>query len=239
MGYFKGFITTLAITYPSFFFIRIYLDGVSISNYFADIMGGQWLKFLDAFETAIMEPISAFFDSPINGITVTLALIPWVVAAFVCSFFFRKKNAARGGLATVAILMFGVEAFNYIYYQSNLIGMHTLTEANPAYGLLVVLGLTAIIGPISGSFSPFKKDRAVVTRIKHTRPPRGATVPEDLSGPYYMPTESPSRDSYMATNHQSYNQQQSRPINCEYCGSYLDEDSDFCSVCGNRVYNDY
>ncbi len=238
MGYFKGFITSLAITYPSFFFIRIYLDEVTISNYFADIMGGQWLKFMDAFETAIMEPIQAFFDSPISGIKVTLALLPWVVAAFVCSFFFRKKNAARGGLATVAILMFGVQAFNFIYYQGNLIGMHSLVEPNPLYGLLVVLALTSIIGPISGSFSPFKKDRPVVTRVKQARPPRAAPPQEDFSGPYYMPTESPSRNDYMATNHQSYTQQ-SRPVNCEYCGSYLDEDSDFCSVCGNRVYSEY
>ncbi|MBN1328651.1 MAG: hypothetical protein JXA54_04180 [Candidatus Heimdallarchaeota archaeon] len=235
MGYFKGFITTLAITYPSFFFIRIYLDGVTIANYFADIMGGQWIKFMEAFETAITEPISAFFDTPINGIKVTLALLPWFVAAFVCSFFFRKKNAARGGLATIALLMFGVQAFNFIYYQGNLIGMHTLTEPNPAYGLLVVLTLTSLIGPISGSFSPFKKDRAIVTRVRRTPSPHAEE--QDLSGPYYMPTESPSRDSYMATNHQSYNQQ-TRPVNCEYCGSYLDEDSDFCSVCGNRVYND-
>ncbi|MHA1211680.1 MAG: hypothetical protein ACTSSH_04385 [Candidatus Heimdallarchaeota archaeon] len=236
MGYFKGFFTTLGITYPSFLFIRIYLDGVTIADYFNDMFAGDFLKLFEAFESAIVEPISVFFDSPIDAIRVTLALVPWVVTAFVCSFFFRKKHAARGGLATVAILMFGVEAFNFLYYQGQQIGMHSLTEPNPAYGLGAILVLTSILGPLSGVFSPFKKDRPMRTRVRRTRSREEEA--EVTSGPYYMPTESPSRDTYMETN-QHAPTERTRPVTCEYCGSYLDDDSEFCSVCGNRVYNDY
>ena len=114
------------------------------------------------------------------------------------------------------------------------IGMSLFTTFDGyLYGFLVVIGLTTLIGLLSGLISPFKKDGMSTRRI---RVPQVVIEEETIPEPYYMPTESPSRDQYMET-HQSQ-PTRTQQTTCEFCGSYLDYDTEFCSVCGNRVRND-
>jgi len=235
MGYLKGFFTSLGITYPSFLFIHIYLNSMTVTQFFEDMVNlGSWEYLLEVCETAIMEPINVFFTSP-GAIRIVLAFLPWVVAAFVASFFFRKKHAARGGLATIIILILIAEVVYYIVFEGQTIGMSMFSGENWIYGFLVVIGTTTLIGILSGLISPFKKDGISTRRVRVPQivVEEQETVPE----PYYMPTESPSRDQYLET-HQAQPTTRTQQTTCEFCGSYLDYDTEFCSVCGNRVYND-
>ncbi len=235
MGYLKGFFTSLGITYPSFLFIHILLSGDTITQFFNDMIGGSWNYLLLVCETAIKEPIAMFFDTPISYLNL-LVFAPWIVAAFVASFFFRKKHAARGGLATIIILFLIAEIVYYIVYEGGLIGIAMLSQPdNWLYGFLVVIGVTTLFGLLSGLISPFKSDGTPTRRI---RVPQIVIEEEDdtIPQPYYMPNESPSRDSYMETHQQVPSRTQK--TTCEFCGSFLDYDTEFCSVCGNRVYND-
>ncbi|NHJ86373.1 MAG: hypothetical protein FK734_12995 [Asgard group archaeon] len=251
MGYLKGFFTSLAITYPSFIFIHIYLNGVPIAEWFTDLyQNSSWLNLMDVCRTAIFEPINIFFERPPDYIKITLVLIPWILTAFIVSFFFRKKHAARGGFFTVITIFFGVGYSYELFFDGGHISLEMLTEANVPYGYLVVIGITTIFGLLSGLISPFKKDKDSIDDYRPPRTRETSRVPtspptqpfqfeeiqEDTTGPYYMPTESPSRNDYMQTNHQPTMNAPSTPV-CEYCGSYLDHDSEYCSVCGNRVYN--
>ena len=121
MGYLKGFFTSLGITYPSFLFIHIYLTpGMTVTLFFEDMINlGSWEYLLEVCKTAIVGPISVFF-APTDATSIVLVLLPWVVAAFVPSFFFRKKHAARGGLATIIILILTAEiVYNIVYEFGN------------------------------------------------------------------------------------------------------------------------
>ena len=231
MGYLKGFFTSLAITVPSFLFIEIYLEAAYVPTWFNQLFAGDWVKLMEVCETAIMEPINVFFVSA-NFLRILFAYLPWVVVAFAVSFFFKKKAAARGGLATVLSMFFGVEIAYYIIYQGGTFSTAMFAEANLFYGFLIINAVTVIVGILTGLISPFKKD----SLDDSVRIPRQEQ--DDIPQPYYMPTESPSRDDYMAA-HQQPTQERSRPLTCEFCGSYLDTDNEFCSVCGNRVYNDH
>ncbi|HUU76710.1 MAG TPA: hypothetical protein VMX55_00090 [candidate division Zixibacteria bacterium] len=112
---------------------------------------------------------------------------------------------------------------------------------NPLYGYLVIQGVVTIIGLIAGVISPFKKEDSMTA--KQPRRSRSAAPPvlppqEIVPEPYYMPNTSPSRNEYMERQ-QSPSRGLSEPVPCEYCGSFLDPDSEFCSVCGNRAFVDY
>ncbi|NHK31598.1 MAG: zinc ribbon domain-containing protein [Asgard group archaeon] len=233
MGYLKGFFTSLAITYPSFLFIHIYfVEATTIQSFFRDMINnGTWSDLAAICKTAIFEPINVFFN-PSGALMIAMAFLPWVITAFVVSFFFRKKHGARGGFSTIINLMFGASIYYYIMVEGGTFNTDMFTEANIFYGLLVVLALTTIIGLLSGLISPFKKDR-----VAYDREEIAVQTGGDIPGPYYMPSESPSRDEYMETQRSPV--ERTRPTACEYCGSYLDPDSEFCSVCGNRVFNDY
>ena len=246
MGYLKAFFTTLFITLPSYLFIQIYLDGVSTTYYFTNLASGNWIELMQVFETAIMEPINVFFI-PADAIRIVLAFLPWVVSAFVCSFFYRKKHSARGGLTSIVTIYTSIGLYYYFMEEGGTFDASLLTEANLLYGYLVVLGTTTIIGVLSGLISPFKKEHVA----KSAQVPRGPLVNievsnSDYSGqpasqpePYYMPTESPSRNAYMEqTQTTTATSNTSEALICEYCGSYIDADSEFCSVCGNRVVSD-
>jgi hypothetical protein len=234
MGYLKGFFTSLGITYPSFLFIHIYLNSMTVTQFFEEMINlPAWEYLLEVCETAIMEPINVFFTSP-NAIRIVLTFLPWVVTAFVVSFFFRKKHAARGGFATIIILLLTAEIVYDIVFQGGSIGLGLFTTGDSwLYGFLVIIGITTLIGILSGLISPFKKDGMPARRI---RVPQIVIEEEDtVPEPYYMPTESPSRDQYRET-HQSQ-PTRTQQTTCEFCGSYLDYDTEFCSVCGNRVRN--
>jgi len=245
MGYLKGFFTTLFITLPSFLFIQIYLDGVTITAYF-NSLNGNWIELMRIFETAIMEPITVFFV-PLDAIRITLAFLPWVLAAFVCSFFYQKKHAARGGLASVVSVYTSIAFYYYFMVAGGTFDTTILTQPNLVYGYLVILVITSIIGPLSGLISPFKGERIPKEvrsrRTLETRSTAEQAQPEPYSSqmpePYYMPTESPSRSAYMETRQRTSSSNNSQPLICDYCGSYIDADSEFCSVCGNRVVSDY
>ena len=233
MGYLKGFFTTLGLTYPSFLFIHIYLEGLSVQAFFQDMINNSnWALLMDVCETAIVKPLSAFF-APRNAITIVLVLLPWIVTAFIVSFFFRKKHGARGGLFTIALIFLSIQIANYLVFQGGTFTVSMLTQPNLFYGFLVVFGLTLLIGLISGLISPFKKGQPT----EKIKVPRLVAEPQ-APAPYYMPTESPSRDQYMETQQPltSPPSQNTGPLTCQYCGSYIDADSEFCSVCGNRIY---
>ena len=240
MGYLKGLFTSLAITLPSFLFIHIYLQGLWVPTFFRDMVAGNWISLLEVCETTIMEPINIFFVPP-NALRILFAFIPWVVAAFVVNFFFRKKHAARGGLATTITLFFIAELVYYLAIQGTVLYVETLTQPNPLYGYLIIQGVVTVVGLIAAVISPFKKD--TIDKVK--LPPVVAASPpvyqdqqqETFSEAFYMPETSPSRDQYMETQRQPTTNR-SQPVPCEYCGSYLDAGSEFCSVCGNRVYGD-
>ncbi|MCG3253580.1 MAG: hypothetical protein KAX09_07010, partial [Candidatus Heimdallarchaeota archaeon] len=156
------------------------------------------------------------------------------VAAFVASFFFRKKHAARGGLATIYILILIAEVVYYIL-DGGLIGTSLFTTFDSwLYGFLIIIGVTILIGILSGLISPFKKDGMTERRVR--LPEIVIEEEETIPEPYYMPTESPSRDQYVETHH-AQPTTRSQQTTCEFCGSYLDYDTEFCSVCGNRVHN--
>ncbi|NHJ38706.1 MAG: zinc ribbon domain-containing protein [Asgard group archaeon] len=233
MGYLKGFFTSLAITYPSFLFIHIYfVEGTTIQSFFQNMINfGTWNDLAAVCKTAIFEPINVFFTPP-NAIMIAMAFLPWVITAFIVSFFFRKKHAARGGFSTIISFMLSVTIYYYLMVENETFSIDMFGEANIFYGFLVVIGLTTIIGLLSGLISPFKKDK-----IEYEREEVVAQTGGEIPQPYYMPTESPSRDEYMETQRSPV--ERTRPTACEYCGSYLDPDSEFCSVCGNRVFNDY
>ncbi|MHA1630115.1 MAG: hypothetical protein ACTSXO_10525 [Candidatus Heimdallarchaeota archaeon] len=249
MGYLKAFFTTLFITLPSYLFIQIYLDGVSTTYYFTNLASGNWIELMQVFETAIMEPINVFFI-PADAIRIVLAFLPWVVSAFVCSFFYRKKHSARGGLISIVTIYTSIGLYYYFMEEGGTFDASLLTEANLLYGYLVVIVTTTIIGVLSGLISPFKKEHVA----KSAQVPRGQLVtseagnndyrappssPSQIPEPYYMPTESPSRSAYMEqTQTTTATSNGSEPLICEYCGSYIDADSEFCSVCGNRVVSD-
>jgi hypothetical protein len=233
MGYLKGFFTSLAITYPSFLFIHIYfIEGTTIQAFFQDMINfGSWEDLAAVCKTAIFEPINVFFNPP-NAVIVALAFIPWVVAAFFVSFFFKKKNAARGGMSTIISMIFSAAIYYNIVVEGEAFDMTMFTGPSIYYGFLVVIVLTTILGLLFGLVSPFKHSKEEIMMEE-----REAQVGMETVEPYYMPTESPSRDQYMQT--QTAATVRTRPVNCEYCGSYLDPDSEFCSVCGNRVFDDY
>ena len=233
MGYFKGFFTSLAITVPSFLFIEIYLEAAYVPTWFNQLIAGDWVRLFHVCDTAIMEPINILFVSA-DYLRILFAFIQWVVAAFAVGFFFTKKAAAIAGLATIAALFLGAEIAYYIVYQSGTFSTSMLAGPNFFYGFLVIIGVAIIIGVLAGLISPFKKERT----DDGVRVPRRREQ-EESHLPYYMPSESPSRDDYMSTRQQQPAQERSRPLTCEFCGSYLDTDSEFCSVCGNRVYSDY
>jgi len=254
MGYFKGLFTSLGIALPSFLFIHIYLQEIWVPNFFTDLVGGNWISLLEVCETTILEPITVFFVAP-EVLRILFAFVPWVVIAFVCSFFFRKKHAARLGFATTITLFFIAEVVYYLVVQGTVLYVDTLTEPNPLYGFLVIQATAAIVGLLAGLVSPFKKEASFAYDVpkerrspRAGRPPRVPAAPvytqEQVNfdeGPVYMPTESPSRDQHIQRYQPSTTTQSSSsaPAPCEYCGSYLDTDSEFCSVCGNRVYSDY
>ncbi|MFW9923025.1 MAG: hypothetical protein ACFFDW_07020, partial [Candidatus Thorarchaeota archaeon] len=94
--------------------------------------------------------------------------------------------------------------------------------------------------------SPFKKDSAPkikkVKKVKSlpTSPPSFIQEDQEPGSPFYMPQESPSRDNYMDRYHSPSTQStRSSPTACEYCGSYVDADTEYCSICGNRVRSEY
>ncbi|NHJ04023.1 MAG: zinc ribbon domain-containing protein [Candidatus Heimdallarchaeota archaeon] len=240
MGYFKGLFTSLGITLPSFIFIHIYLSNLWVPTFFTELFAGNWELIFQVFETTIMEPITIFFVAP-NALRILFAFIPWVVTAFVVNFFFRKKHAARLGLATIITIYFIVEIIYYLVIQGTLLNVDTLTQPNPLYGYLVIQAVVTIIGLIAGVISPFKKEDSMTA--KQPRRSRSAAPPvlppqEIVPEPYYMPNTSPSRNEYM-DRQQSPSRGLSEPVPCEYCGSFLDPDSEFCSVCGNRAFVDY
>jgi hypothetical protein len=223
------------IVYPSFLFIHIYfVEGTTIQAFFESLATfGSWEDLAAICKTAIFEPINVFFTP--SGPTMTvMAFLPWVVAAFMVSFFLRKKNAARGGFSLIISFMLSAAVYYDYMIDSTPYDVSLLTSPNIYYGYLVVIGITTIFGLLSGLISPFKKDGV---RRRRLREPRIDQDDGDVTGPYYMPTESPSRDQYMQT--QTTSVDRTRPHACEYCGSYLDADSEFCSVCGNRVFDDY
>ncbi|MFW9924729.1 MAG: hypothetical protein ACFFDW_15720, partial [Candidatus Thorarchaeota archaeon] len=155
MGYFKGLFTSLAIILPSFLFIHIYDNALTVVGFFQDLIGGNWLSLLDVCETAISEPINVFFV-PIDALRIFFAFIPWVVSVFIVSFFFRKKHGARAGLATVMILLFTAAVINMLVIRKELLYGSTFLGPNPLYGFLVSVGVLLIIGFASGAISPFK-----------------------------------------------------------------------------------
>lgn len=234
MGFILGFIISLLTIFLSFLFIQIYLDGASVATYFTDMVGGDWDKLMDVCESSIMEPINVILDSTPDVLRIVFAFLPWVVVSFIVAFFFRKKKAAVGGMIVTITILFGIGLINHLVIRGETFDVGIFTEANIFYGYLIAIAVTLIIGAISGLISPFKKDRM----------PRRISLPAEIEappGPYYMPTESPSRDQYMEVNHQLPPQRQTTrdPMACEYCGSYLDPDTEYCSVCGNRVFDDH
>ncbi|MHA1186357.1 MAG: hypothetical protein ACTSXA_14265 [Candidatus Heimdallarchaeota archaeon] len=232
MGFILGFLISLLLIFPSFIFIQVYLDGVSVATFFTNLFGGAWDQLMTASESSIMEPINVILDSTPEVWRIVFAFLPWVITAFIVAFFFRKKKAAVGGMIVTTTIMLGVALINHLVIRGETFDVGIFTEANMFYGYLIAIAVTLIIGSISGLISPFKKDGI----------PRKISLPviEAPPGPYYMPTESPSRDQYMETNHAIPAQRQTSPdpMACEYCGSYLDPDTEYCSVCGNRVYDD-
>ncbi|MHA1126126.1 MAG: hypothetical protein ACTSO7_12200 [Candidatus Heimdallarchaeota archaeon] len=237
MGFIFGFLISLFILFPAYIFITIFLAGpsITVANYFTELVSGGWIKLIAVCETAIMEPINVIFASPVF-LRILFAYLPWVVVSFIAAFFFRKKKAAIGGMLTTITILFGVGLVNQLVIQTPPVvyDVAMLTQANIFYGYLIAIAVTLIIGSISGLISPFKKDRI----------PGKISLPTNIEaqpGPYYMPTESPSRDQYMETNHAMPTQRQTAPdpMACEYCGSYLDPDTEYCSVCGNRVYDEH
>jgi len=232
MSFIIGFLISLLLTFPSYIFIQIYLDGVSIANFFTNIVAGNWDQLMTVCESALMEPINVILTTPPVFLRILFAYLPWVVVAFIVGFFFKKRKAALGGLITTAFIYWVIGMVNHMVIRGDTFGPDTLTEANIFYGTFIVFAIILIIGTLSGLISPFKKDGI----------PRSESEPAPLEtpGPYYMPTESPSRDEYMETNHQMPSQRQTSPdpMACEYCGSYVDTETEYCSVCGNRVFDD-
>ena len=233
MGFILGFLISLFVLFPSYIFILIYLDGLSVANFFNDLVIGGWDQLMVVCESALNEPIAVIFASPPEFLRILFAYLPWVVCAFIVAFFFRKKKAAVGGMITTITIFLIVAVVNQLVVNPISYTVDMLLGENIYYGFLITVVVTLIIGSLSGLISPFKKDGI----------PRKISVPAqiDTTGPYYMPTESPSRDQYVETNHVMPTQRQTSPdpLACEYCGSYLDPDSEYCSVCGNRVYDDY
>ena len=144
MGYFKGFFTSLAITVPSFLFIEIYLERAYVPTWFNQLIAGDWVRLFEVCETAIVEPINIFFVS-IDYLRILFAFLPWVVAAFVAGFFFRKKAAALSGLATIASLFLGAEIAYYIVYQNGTFSTAMLSGPNLFYGYLVIIGVILLL----------------------------------------------------------------------------------------------
>lgn len=229
MGYFKGLFTTLGITYPSYLFIHIYIlnvdpayQAVTVSAFFSRLFGGEWILLMDVCETAVMEPINVFFISP-EILRIVFAFLPWIVAAFVVNFFFRKRVQARGAISTVSTLYFGVAIIKMFVIEKESLTMDLFSEANFFYSILIINVLTLLIGLLASIISPFREEK------------KEPVVEEDTSpGPYYMPNQSPSREQHLR-NQQSTTTTQSKPEVCEYCGSYVDKESQYCSVCGHRV----
>ncbi len=250
MGYFKGLFTSLGIALPSFLFIHIYLQEMWVPNFFTDLVGGNWELLLQVCETTILEPITIFFVAP-EVLRILFAFVPWVVAAFVASFFFRKKHAARLGLATTISLFFIAELVYYLIIQNTVLTVDTLTLPNPLYGFLVIQATVTIVGLLAGLISPFKKEASLDYKpppaSQSRRPSRPSDPtplvthePVDFDSPIYMPDESPSRDEYIERHHTPVSQRpSSAQAPCEYCGSFLDPDTEFCSVCGNRASGEY
>jgi hypothetical protein len=232
MGFILGFLISLLLIFPSFVFIQIYLDGVSVATFFTDLVGGSWDQLMTAAESSIMEPINVILSSPPVVLRIVFAFLPWVIVSFIVGFFFRKKKAAIGGMVVTTTILLGIALINHLVIRGDTFDLDIFTEPNMFYGYLIAIAIILIIGSISGLISPFKKDGM----------PRKVSVPEIESppGPYYMPAESPSRDQYMETTQILPPQRQTSPdpMACEYCGSYLDPDTEYCSVCGNRVYDD-
>ncbi|NHJ48670.1 MAG: hypothetical protein FK733_12875 [Asgard group archaeon] len=233
MSFILGLLISLVIIYPSFMFIHILIvEGTTLQVFFNNFL---WEDLAAICKTAIFGPINVFFN-PADPLMIAMAFLPWVVTAFVVSFFLRKKNAARGGLSLLTSFILSAAVYYDYSVEGTAYDMSLLTSANIFYGFLVVTGVTTIIGLLSGLISPFKKDGA--RRRRRVREPRISDDEGDVTGPYYMPTESPSRDQYMQTQ-TTTSVDRTRPHACEYCGSYLDADSEFCSVCGNRVFDEY
>ncbi|MEA2070957.1 MAG: hypothetical protein U9O98_06665 [Asgard group archaeon] len=251
MGYFKGFLTSLGITYPSFIFIHIFLDpygeGFTVGEFFATTFQGEWIRLLEVCETAIMEPINIFFAPP-NALRITLAFAPWLVTTFIVNFFFKEKRGARGGLSTILFVYLTIVLSFFFTIQEGVLTVDLLKEPNPLYGYLVLNFITLIFGLLFAFISPFKKEAAEIQE---------GEIEE--AEPYYMPESSPSRQNYMERNHEevsfssnlfststppsninpststSSSSSSSRPKICIYCGSYLDDESDYCTVCGSRI----
>ena len=144
----------------------------------------------------------------------------------------------RGGLATTVTLYFIAELVYYLAIQGTILNVDTLMQPNPLYGYLVIQGVITVVGLLTALISPFKKDAIEKVKLPSLAAPSPPmyTEPqqETFTEPFYMPETSPSRDQYMETQQPVTNR--SQPVPCEYCGSYLDPDSEFCSVCGNRAY---
>ena len=64
MSFIFGFLISLLITFPSFIFIQIYLDGVSIANFFTNLVSGNWDQLMTVCESALMEPINVILTTP-------------------------------------------------------------------------------------------------------------------------------------------------------------------------------
>ncbi len=140
----------------------------------------------------------------------------------------------------------------YLVIQKTLLSVDTLTQPNPLYGFLVIQTTVTVIGLLAGLISPFKKEDSLdytpppaSQRRRPGRPqseptPTVTYEPVDFDSPIYMPNESPSREEYIDRNHTPTNQRANTPPTpCEYCGSFLDPDTEFCSVCGNRASGEY
>ncbi|MBD3191591.1 MAG: hypothetical protein GF308_13165 [Candidatus Heimdallarchaeota archaeon] len=230
MGYFKGLVTTIGITFPSYLFIHIYVlnvdpaySAVTVAEFFSRLFGGEWVLLMDICETAVMEPINVFFSSP-EILRIVFAFLPWIVAAFVVNFFFRKRAQARGAISTVSTIYFGVALVKMFVIDNESLTMDMFTEANFFYSVLIINVLTLLVGLLASIISPF-------------RGPKKEPVLEEedtSTGPYYMPNQSPSRDQHLG-NHQPATVPQVKPEVCEYCGSYIDKESQYCSVCGHRI----
>jgi hypothetical protein len=232
MSFLIGLLLTLLITYPSFVFIHIYVDpaeeGLTVKGFFEGLFSGSASDLLDVCHTAINEPIAIFFVK-FDIIRILLALLPWIVAAFVINFFFRRRVRARGGISTVGGIYLALDLLNTFLIEKESMTVEILTQSNVFYGLLVINIVTLLIGLIASIVSPYRGE----TR-KRRPPARESPV-------YYMPEESPSRDNHVSSyesfnNHSPNNVEQSRT--CPYCGSYIEPASQYCNVCGKRFTDD-
>jgi hypothetical protein len=233
MSFLIGLLITLLITYPSFVFIHIYIDpaeeGLTVKGFFQGLFSGSASDLLDVCHTAINEPINIFFVK-FDIVRILLALLPWIVAAFVINFFFRRRVRARGGISTAGGIYLALDLINMFVIEDETISVEILTQSNVFYGLLVINVLTLLIGLIASIISPYRGEK------EKRRPPARAESPV-----YFMPEESPSRDNHVSSYDTFRDQSPNDTAHsrtCPYCGSYIEPASQYCNVCGKRFTDD-